>query len=54
MDFDANYDIDYEALHGEGMSLQFINVIGVTNELIHEVGAFNVAKVVIKGVDLGS
>jgi hypothetical protein len=35
------------------MSLQFISVTGVTNELIQGIGAFNVVKVMIKRMILG-
>lgn len=53
MDFDAYYDIDYESLHGEGASLQFISVTGITNESIQGVNALDVVKVMIKGMIQG-
>jgi hypothetical protein len=50
MDFDVYYDIDCEALHGEGGSLQFTSVIGIINELIQRVAILDVVEVMIKGV----
>jgi hypothetical protein len=56
MDFDAYYDIDCESLHGEGASLQFISVTGITNESIQGVNALDVVEIMIKrmiqGVDV--
>jgi hypothetical protein len=50
MNFDVYYCIDYESLHGESASLQFIGVTSITNKSIQGVNAFDVVKAVTKGM----
>jgi hypothetical protein len=53
MDFNAYYDIDCESFHGEGASLQFTSVNGITNKSIQGVNALDVIEVMTKGMIQG-